>query len=333
MPQLPWMQLVAGLTATRPCSGQVGRLRIVSVEPSPRLDASSWKQSGEEPDGLSAHRWLERPGDSRLWLFKAVEIKAGNRQGEDWAEKSVAEIGGLLGIPCAPIELAIRSGQEGLISRDIKPKHWDLQPGAALLGGFVPGYDSQAKFRDGHSLANVALALRDLGAPAGYDGVASMNAYDTFCGYLLLDALVANRDRHDHNWAVLIPPGSGQLLLAPSFDHASGLGFGLSDDKRLDLVKRGEVGRWVLRGTAWRFEYRQGSQAQSLVELATSALRAATRAARAEWQDRFSRLSLDAVSDLLMRIQVMSVPAVTFAGELIRLNHERLLAAWDEEGG
>jgi hypothetical protein len=33
-----------------------------------------------------------------------------------------------------------------------------------------------------------------------------MSAYDVFCGYLVLDALVANSDRHDHNWAVFLPP-------------------------------------------------------------------------------------------------------------------------------
>lgn len=30
---------------------------------------------------------------------------------------------------------------------------------------------------------------------------AGFAAFDQFCGYLLLDALVANRDRHEENWA------------------------------------------------------------------------------------------------------------------------------------
>jgi hypothetical protein len=69
----------------------------VSTAGSVRLDVSEWKLLGEEPDGLSEHPWLTRPGDDQHWLYKPVELKAENRQREDWAEKIVSEIGALLG--------------------------------------------------------------------------------------------------------------------------------------------------------------------------------------------------------------------------------------------
>jgi hypothetical protein len=52
-----------------------------------------------------------------------------------------------------------------------------------------------------------------------------------FASYLVLDALIGNTDRHHMNWGVLDDPGSPRVL-APTFDHASSLGFLLSDEQR-----------------------------------------------------------------------------------------------------
>lgn len=40
-------------------------------------------------------------------------------------------------------------------------------------------------------------------------------AFDVFTGYLLLDAWIANTDRHPHNWGVLRTP-SKSLALDPA---------------------------------------------------------------------------------------------------------------------
>jgi len=223
-------------------SGVSVTLRPVPAVKSSRLDASDWQRRGEEPDGLSQHLWLKRLEDGQLWLFKPVEVKGGHRQGEDWAEKAVSELATVLGVPCARIELAIRDGIEGLVSRDVKPRRWDLQPGAAVLDGVVPGYESRTRLREGHTIENIQQALRGMASPPGHTLIEGLTAYDTFCGYLTLDALVANRDRHDHNWAVVIPPGVGSARLAASFDHASSLGFSLRDERRRQLISIGTLG-------------------------------------------------------------------------------------------
>jgi hypothetical protein len=65
-------------------------------------------------------------------------------------------------------------------------------------------------------------------------------APDLFTGYLLLDALIGNTDRHHENWAVLQRPSVDServAVLCPSFDHASSLGHNIRDserDKRLN---------------------------------------------------------------------------------------------------
>lgn len=47
------------------------------------------------------------------------------------------------------------------------------------------------------------------------------SALDVFAGYVLLDAWIANQDRHHENWGAL-RMGTA-LYLAPSFDHGAAL--------------------------------------------------------------------------------------------------------------
>lgn len=295
-----------------------------------RLDVTTWRLLGEEPDGLSEHPWLLRPGDEQAWLYKPVEIKAGNRQGEDWAEKVVSEIGGLLSVPCAAIELAERDGHDGLLSRDVKPRGWDLQPGAALLDGLVDGYESRTKYREGHTVVNIMQALRDFRPPPGREELNHLSAYDVFCGYLVLDALVANRDRHDHNWAVVIPPTSERPCLASSFDHASSLGFNLVDHTRRLMLDEQRVVKWARGGTAWRFQHQPPmSSVETLVDLAVRSLEQASVHARSTWKDSVRRLRIADVVPIVRETLGMSEVAGTFALELLRINRQRLLNAWD----
>lgn len=85
----------------------------------PVIDISTWDVVDAEVIGRNPKVWVREPGggpDRRHdWLFKPVVIplSTGHRQGEDWAEKIVAELGRLLGIPCARVELAVRNGQAG----------------------------------------------------------------------------------------------------------------------------------------------------------------------------------------------------------------------------
>jgi len=126
-----------------------------------------------------------------------------------------------------------------------------------LLDGHVEGYESKTKYRSGHSLDNVHEVLTDLRPPPDAPAVSGMSAYDVFCGYLVLDALVANSDRHDHNWAVFLRPTlqDERPALAASYDHASSLGFNLRDERRDRFVAEGTVSRFAGRGVARRFEH------------------------------------------------------------------------------
>ena len=207
-------------------------------------DVSSWDVVRAETLGRDRKVWLRDPAvaaDSLSregdWLYKSVVIPAhGIPQGEDWAEKIVSELGRLLGVPCAEVDLAVRAGERGLISRNVISDGWDRVLGAELMGIVVPNYQegrNNPPGRPGHSPELIAEALLACGPPPGWDHLGAMGA---FAGYLVLDAWVANQDRHDQNWAVMARSGSQELRLAPSYDHASSLAFSRLDSYRKKVL-------------------------------------------------------------------------------------------------
>ena len=76
------------------------------------------------PENRGSRRkyWLPIVGESALWLLKFPRHRRG--QGEHWAEKIAAEVGHLVGIDCARVELA-RSGSElATICEGFDPTIW-----------------------------------------------------------------------------------------------------------------------------------------------------------------------------------------------------------------
>lgn len=294
------------------------------------LDVSSWESAGIESIGQDEKEWLVEPGPGIPWLFKPVVAHHdGFVQGEDWAEKLVNELGRRLGVPCARIELASRRGRRGCISRTVCPKRWEMQPGRVQLAEVVAGYQPGAanvRGRPGHSLQTIRQALAGMSAPPHADVPAGFDAFDVFAGYLVLDAWVANRDRHDENWSILRPPPGDDALdaLAGSYDHASSLGFNLRDPQRAQRVRNGTVDAWARRGTAWRFEHDPVMGPPTLVELADRALRLVSSAVRAHWLERLSEAS-KAPPDLVAAVPELSGPAATFVLSLLAVNTRRLV--------
>ena len=251
----------------------------------PVIDVTEWELVENEVLGANPKSWVRRPGGGRDrqddWLFKPIVVppSTGRTQGENWAEKIVSELGVLLGAPCASVELASRSGVPGSISRNVVPPGWDRVLGSELLAATEPSYrgpflgsdgrERRPSGRPGHSPPAIAAALARCEAPLR-SGLA--NGMAAFAGYVVLDAWVANQDRHDQNWAVLRSAvGSQPHVLAPSYDHASSVGFNLTDEKRADVLDReGGLTHFVSRARADRFEHDPLSRSRSVRHSSTS---------------------------------------------------------------
>ncbi len=285
------------------------------------LDVDAWALASTESSGGDEKEWVEDE-DGSLWLFKPRTEHLGWSQGEDWAEKTTSELAVLLGVPAAQVQLAARGGRRGSLSLSLRPAGWELQHGALLLEDLLPGYEPRSKARSGHGLANIERVLAGVRPP---DSQAQMSAFETFSGYLVLDALVANQDRHEENWAVLRPlPGGGEVTLSGSYDHGSALGFNLTDAKRTLELDRDGVPRFCGKAMAHRFD-RASDGRLTLVELAHKALSRCSPAARGYWLTSVEAATESVLANTVDRVPELSDPVRRFTHALLTTNRRRLL--------
>jgi hypothetical protein len=243
------------------------------------------------------------------------------------AEKLASELARLVGIPAALVELAARDGVRGALIEDARLPNWEVQAGQALIPEVVPDYDPDDPEQRGHNIHTIQRALARFAVPPGSDLPAAFRAFDAFAGYLVFDALIAHGDRHDRNWAVLVPPPETDYpeALCPSFDHAASLSFTLTDEMCAQHLRNGTVLRWASRGKASRFEHRGRSRWQTLVELAASAISVCGPTTRGFWRERIMSVESDSVGSLVAAAPDMSQIARDFTVELIMVNRGRLL--------
>lgn len=156
--------------------------------------------------------------------------------GEHWAEKIACEICRNLGIPHAEYDFATYRGRCGVVTPSFVPASGRLVLANELLGKFVPRYETERKFKHSQHTIGRALTLVKISGimPPQLQVVhASIStASDYFIGYLVLDALIANQDRHHENWGVILGP-NGDVSLAPTFDHGSSLARNETDENRV----------------------------------------------------------------------------------------------------
>jgi HipA-like C-terminal domain len=178
--------------------------------------------------GTKAKFWYQDEDDTS-WLFKFARSSTG----EHWSEKIAAEIGAALGVPCAQVELALCDGHPGSVSRSfVEAGEGPLVHGNELLQEVDESYPTvQLRGVSKHTVDAVLGRLEGVRSPRAGDP-ALICAADWFVGYLLLDAVIVNSDRHHENWGVL-QLASNTRQLAPSYDHASSLGRELKDAERL----------------------------------------------------------------------------------------------------
>jgi hypothetical protein len=275
-----------------------------------------------EPESAGGDEKVWLGGGGARWLFKPRTEHEGWCQGEDWAEKVTTDLAATLQVPVAVVELAVRDGRRGTISRDVAPSGWELQHGSLLLSEVVADYVVREKSRRHHDLETIRRVLESTAPPAE---LPKLTSFEAFAGYLVLDALVANRDRHEENWAVLRPAaGSDPPRLAPSYDHGSCLGFNLMDRKRQLEVGRDGVQAWAGRSRAQRFDQATDGQL-TLVELAHRALTLGSRTGRQHWMSAIDALTEAHIATILDTIPGLSVATRTFTQRLILINRERVL--------
>jgi len=293
-----------------------------------------------ETIGASAKEWLVPAGGSHTdptqhWLFKPAHFhQSGHRQLGDWTEMIASRIALHLDIPAAMAQLAQREGVQGVLIRNVRPDGYDMHTGRlAMLDHLGIGlrHSSQSGTASkGHTLENIQLTLEGLGAPPEAASWRDCSAYDAFVGHLMLDALIANQDRHEQNWSVLFSRSAENAAdaLAPAYDMAASLGFQLTDQARESRLERSDgMEAFARKGYARRFD---GDEKTSLVSFAARAYQGCTDPGRRRIERLLEAIATMEFNEFVAEDPSVSVVARRFAVSLLRINGRRIT---DDFGG
>jgi len=154
------------------------------------------------------------------------------------------------------------------------------------------------------------------------------NGAEMFVGYLMLDALIGNTDRHHENWAVIF--GESKDYLAPSYDHASSLGRELRDEKKHVCLTTKDRNQSIEFYASKALSALYGTEDSKKTLTTLKAFKEAQRKmpSTAEyWLERLNDLDTEMINAIVARIplSVMSEASFSFAKELLAINRDKLL--------
>ena len=269
-----------------------------------------------QPEAMGGKRkfWYRGPDHEADWLFKYPR----ENTGEHWAEKVAAEIAARLRVLHGQVELAHLDGTRGTATRSFT-KGRQLFHGNQLLLKKVVDYDADMVFgQSHHTLTNIWRVMEGF---KGKDAV--RRAKCRFAGYLVLDAVVGNTDRHHENWGLLLKrtETGWNGRVAPSFDHASSLGRELQDSARDRILQDDRVGRYAERGRGGIYWSEADRRGPSPLDLARRAASSEPEFFR-HMAPKLKRLNEDVLLEVVQRVPPgwMSGSARQFAVELMRYN-------------
>ncbi|NCD12607.1 MAG: phosphatidylinositol kinase [Epsilonproteobacteria bacterium] len=281
------------------------------------------KYESIEQLGTKRKFWFIDDTDDKLKLFKIGR----EGTGENWVEVVVSHICELLDIPHAKYEFAIWDGQLGTISKSFVPENGRLIHGNELLAKIDKNYPiNEYKVRD-YSLRTVSIIMKHASAslPLGYSNEMCSSCFDVFISYIMLDCLISNGDRHHENWGFIVY--ESKVYLAPTYDHASGLGCRESDEiktKRLQTKDQNyQVKSFVKRARTPFFNKDKMVTTLEAFELCANY----DKTIALYWLNKLEVLDLENVRNIFVKIpsDLISLTSIEFAMKVLEENKMRLL--------
>lgn len=251
--------------------------------------------------------------------------------GENWAEKVCCELSELIGLPHAKYDLSTWHAQEGVATLNMVPAG-----GRLVLGNEFLKPQTQQRYKAKHHLVRKVMALlqtKSIKIDESASGLPLNSAADVFVGYLLLDALVGNTDRHGENWGLILSSheGASTISLAPTFDHASSLGRELKEEvreKRLVTNDSGyNVESYAVKSRSALYVSDKDAKPLSTLEAFNKSAENAGNGANF-WLQRLSEIDNRSIQKILDNVPetIMSQASKDFSVRLIMFNKSRLLS-------
>ena len=144
----------------------------------------------------------------------------------------------------------------------------------------------------------------------------------------MFDCWISNPDRHHENWGFVLDIINKTIHLAPTYDHASGLGCRVSDKERIERLntndKRYSVGTFV--GKTKSAFYDKGLKQLKTIEVFLIAAKQNRKVAEF-WLNKLESISYSEIKNIFTKIpkKLISGPAIDFALAILEANKNRLL--------
>jgi hypothetical protein len=255
--------------------------------------------------------------------------------GENWAEVVACNIAKELGLPHANYFLAVENGKFGSLSNSFVPDDGRLIHGNELL--FDVSVDAEVRRKKAsmknHLLSSVRAVTKILNnKPTSWNSINGIKtAEDVFCGYLMLDALIANQDRHYENWGYILTRDQ-TVHLAPTFDHASSLGRNETEITMQDRLTTKDIGRsmqkYVEKARPSLYASRHDTKALGTLDAFVKWGEGTPNAAKA-WIDQLAAISENRIRNIIEMVpnEMISPIAAEFTTTILLLNRKRILEA------
>ena len=194
-------------------------------------DFSAWKiyEGFSEGSGRSEKQWLQSSdGDIGLFKWPKVFPQTGRTTYEHISEHLAHQIGEMINIPTANVEIGEFDYRIGSMSYLVNESYEELREGAWFLLGKYPHYDINM--------------LRDRATGQYYSIQQIFSLTDSesirhfWLDMMVFDYLIGNRDRHQNNWAFLLPIEDKNKRIVrirpcPLYDNGSSLCCYVEDSK------------------------------------------------------------------------------------------------------
>ena len=300
----------------------------------PIIDISNQNIDDFEQMGTKSKFWYTDSKTGEEYLFKSIHTedrqgKPIQRIGEDWAEKIACELAEALGIPHAHYDLAYYKGQRGIRSKKFTMDGDNMFFGNQLIEHVANRINAPLeRGQRSQKVERVSAILARLidHPPKGWVNTTNLKTtFDVFIGYLMLDTLISNQDRHNENWGMIL--NGNQTYLAPSFDHAASLGRNESREKMHERLTTKDEGRqipsYVIRSKSYFYN---GNHRLKTLD-AFLMFGYFRKKATLEWLERLETLDFEDMFSIVDKVpdEIMGLTEKTFCKAILIANKARIL--------
>lgn len=188
-----------------------------------------------------------------------------------------------------------------MVSPIFVPQQGSLVHGNEILAKFIENYPSYNFYKVQKYKLTTVLDIIDI-----INIKNKQNMSHLFIGYLMFDCWISNPDRHHENWGFIFDVINNSVHLAPTYDHASGLGCRISNKERNERLTTKDKGYSV----------------ETFVKRAKRNPKAALF-----WLNELENLSQDKIQNIFAEVpqHLISHVAINFALAILHENKIRLV--------